>query len=48
MIAKFPTLDNYEDAWPVDVILINLLKYSTAKGKDKDTKDGVALIQKHK
>lgn len=48
MITKFPTLDNYEDVWPADVILINLLKYSTAKGKDKDTMDGVALIKKNK
>jgi hypothetical protein len=48
MIAKFPTLDNYEDVWPADVILINLLKYSTAKGRDKDMKDGAALIKKHK
>jgi hypothetical protein len=43
MIAKFPHLDNYEGAWPVDLVLISLLKYSTAKGKDKDMKDDAAL-----
>jgi hypothetical protein len=39
MIAKFPTLDNYENGWPLDVILINILKYCTTK-RGKDLKDG--------
>jgi hypothetical protein len=45
MIAKYPILDNYANVWPLDVILIHLLKYWSSQGKDKNIAAGVALIQ---
>jgi hypothetical protein len=42
MTAKFPTLGNYEDAWPLDVIFISMLKYCTTK-RSREVKEGVVL-----
>ena len=38
MILKYPDLDNYVDAWPLDVILIHLLKYWSSQGKGKEVR----------
>jgi hypothetical protein len=43
MAAKFPTLNNYEGAWPLDVILINMLKYRCTTKRGKEVKDGVVF-----
>ena len=45
MLNKFPLLDNYDQMWPLNQIIINLLKYQTGKNKDTSVKDAVALIR---
>ncbi|KAG6849545.1 hypothetical protein H0H93_007560 [Arthromyces matolae] len=34
IIDEFPIIDNYEDAWPVDHLLISTLKYLSSRQKD--------------
>ena len=45
MVEKYPTLDNYQDLWPLDVILIGLLKYRSAHGKEIAMKQAAAIIR---
>jgi hypothetical protein len=45
MLDKFPILDNYDKMWPLNLILISLLKYQTGKNKGASVRDAVAFIQ---
>src|SRR5688500_5047146 len=47
MVVKFPILNRYVDAWPLDLIFLSLLKYRSSRGKEKDVKEAVALIKGH-
>jgi hypothetical protein len=45
VVAEFPVLDDYDDLWPLDLMLIAQLKYSSAASKgcsSKRTIDAVA------
>lgn len=33
MLARFPRLDDYEEAWPLNIMLIMILKNTSAQAK---------------
>ncbi|KAG6912092.1 hypothetical protein DXG01_000726, partial [Tephrocybe rancida] len=35
MLSKFPGLDEYEEAWPINLLLIKHLKYTSAESIKK-------------
>jgi hypothetical protein len=45
MISKFPHLDDYEQLWPLDIIIIGLLKYSSSHGKGVSDKKVVNAVR---
>jgi hypothetical protein len=45
MTSKFPHLDEYEHLWPLDIIIMGLLKYSSSHGKGASDKKAVDAIQ---
>ncbi|RDB30667.1 hypothetical protein Hypma_005711 [Hypsizygus marmoreus] len=45
MVTKFPIFDNYKNMWPLDIIIISLLKYYLAHGKDAFMKNVVNNMQ---
>jgi hypothetical protein len=45
MALKFPVLDNYEDMWPLDCIVISLLKYCTSQSKASSIQKIVDALQ---
>jgi hypothetical protein len=54
MIAEFPFLDDYENLWPLEHLLIGKLKYSSAAAKGSashkiitDVRDTIALNANH-
>lgn len=44
MIKDFPILDNYENEWPIEHLLMSLLKYSSAHSKESNAKDVVEHV----
>ncbi|RDB28136.1 hypothetical protein Hypma_001402 [Hypsizygus marmoreus] len=45
MSAKFPILDNYVNMWPLDVIVMGLLKYSSSHTKETSTKQNMNIVR---
>ena len=39
MVAKYPILDDYVNAWPFDILLGRHLKYSCEKHKDETVEE---------
>ena len=37
MVTIYPLLDDYENLWPLDLILISQLKYASAASKESTT-----------
>jgi hypothetical protein len=44
MSSKFPHLDDYEHLWPLDIIIMGLLKYSSSHGKSVLEKKAVDAV----
>jgi hypothetical protein len=44
MVAEFPVLDSYKNLWPLDILLISLLKYTSAASKGSVTQKAVEVI----
>lgn len=45
MTSKFPCLDDYENLWPLDIIIMGLLKYSSSHGKGLSDKKAVKAVR---
>lgn len=45
MATKFPALDDYEEMWPLDCIIISLLKYRASQNKSSSMKKTVESMQ---
>lgn len=45
MLEKFPRLDDYENLWPLDIIIMSLLKYSLSHGKGVSHKIAVDAVR---
>jgi hypothetical protein len=45
MVKDFPVLDNYENLWPLDLLLISLLKYTSAALKGSATQKAVDAVR---
>ena len=45
IVSKYAIIDDYSGAWPVDHILINLLKYSSSHNKVKTLREAAAMIK---
>ncbi|MDT7543797.1 MAG: hypothetical protein QOE33_3714 [Acidobacteriota bacterium] len=45
MLKSYPELDDYECLWPLDIMLINQLKYSTSALKGSGMKKAVADVR---
>ncbi|KAG6855212.1 hypothetical protein H0H87_006714 [Tephrocybe sp. NHM501043] len=45
LMSKFPVLDDYNDTWPINHILISQLKYSSMHTKGSNVKSMVASVQ---
>lgn len=45
MESKFPALDDYEEMWPLDCIVISLLKYCASQNKSTSMKKTVESMQ---
>ncbi|RDB18779.1 hypothetical protein Hypma_014540 [Hypsizygus marmoreus] len=45
MLAKFPILDNYENMWPLDILVMGLLKYSSSHTKQASTQETMKVVQ---
>ncbi|KAF9457839.1 hypothetical protein BDZ94DRAFT_1313845 [Collybia nuda] len=45
MVEKFPRLDDYEYLWPLDIIIMGLLKYSSSHGKGVSQKNAVDAVR---
>jgi hypothetical protein len=41
-------LDDYDDMWPLDIIIARLLKYLSSHEKDKGLKEVVGRLQARK
>lgn len=46
MLNQYPELDDYENLWPLEHILISLLKYSACRAKGLSAKRSMAALQK--
>lgn len=45
MLKIFPHLDDYEQLWPLDIIIMSLLKYSSSHGKGVSHKITVEAVR---
>lgn len=45
IVKKFPRLDDYECHWPLDIIIMGLLKYSSSHGKGVSHKNVVDAVR---
>jgi ABC-type uncharacterized transport system substrate-binding protein len=45
MVSAFPDLDNYKNEWPLDNIIIALLKYSLSQNKGHLIKKKMEAVQ---
>jgi hypothetical protein len=45
MVAEFPILEDYEGLWPLDLMLIAQLKYSSAASKNSITKNAMDAVR---
>jgi hypothetical protein len=45
MIAEFPFLDDYDNLWPLEQLLIGKLKYSSAAAKGSTSHKIIADVQ---
>ena len=43
--SKFPALNDYEEMWPLDCIIISLLKYHASQNKSSSMKKTVESMQ---
>ena len=44
MVTEFPILDDYDNLWPLDTMLITQLKYAAAASKGSVTKKAVDAV----
>lgn len=45
MVASYPILDNYENLWPLDLIMISQLKYTAAASKGSKTQKAMDTVR---